>query len=232
MLQCPDARHVIVYCARHKSDRIFSFGRQSVIPELINVSANLISKKGREARGPKAPCVVHVARASERDWPVLQSLMMMNFAEDSFMRHTPADTEIHTFEQKKIREVLKTPVYGDRSLLLVAHVDGEGAGYLFAEKVGTKRQPHVASFHMWISGRHRGKGIGSKLMSDVISWARNNREIRKLELDVMSCNEGGIKLYKSFGFREEGRRKETAIKDGQYCDLIQMALSTITNQDS
>lgn len=53
---------------------------------------------------------------------------------------------------------------------------------------------------------YRGKGIGTKLMSYMVSIAIENRVIN-ITLEVRKSNSVAIKLYKKFGFREVAIRK-------------------------
>ena len=53
---------------------------------------------------------------------------------------------------------------------------------------------------------YRGKGIGTKLMSYLISLAIENRVVN-ITLEVRISNEVARHLYKKFGFREVALRK-------------------------
>ncbi|MDA1761002.1 GNAT family N-acetyltransferase [Bacillus cereus] len=51
-----------------------------------------------------------------------------------------------------------------------------------------------------------GMGIGSKLLSHFIEWAKEQEGLEKICMDVFSNNERTINLYKRLGFKEEGRK--------------------------
>lgn len=53
---------------------------------------------------------------------------------------------------------------------------------------------------------HRGKGIGNKLMSYLVSVAIENR-VENITLEVRKSNKIAINLYKKFNFREVAIRK-------------------------
>lgn len=57
-----------------------------------------------------------------------------------------------------------------------------------------------------VDTEHRGKGIGTKLMSYLISLAIENRVVN-ITLEVRISNEVARHLYKKFGFREVALRK-------------------------
>jgi [ribosomal protein S18]-alanine N-acetyltransferase len=51
----------------------------------------------------------------------------------------------------------------------------------------------------------RGKGIGSKLLEDVILQTKNaDPKCKKMELEVRTDNQKAIGLYQKFGFRQIG----------------------------
>ena len=57
-----------------------------------------------------------------------------------------------------------------------------------------------------VEEEHRGKGIGTKLMSYLVSLAIENRVVN-ITLEVRISNEIAKHLYKKFGFREVAIRK-------------------------
>ena len=57
-----------------------------------------------------------------------------------------------------------------------------------------------------VDTEHRGKGIGTKLMSYLVSMAIENRVVN-ITLEVRISNEVARNLYKKFGFREVALRK-------------------------
>ena len=171
---------------------------------------------------------VVVKVATEPDWPRLHVILARNFAEDSFMRHTPADYKIHEHELENTFNIVVRNEKILGQVVLIAKdssdLDGDFIGYLSGSTIGTKRQPHVATFHMWVEPESRGKRVGYRLVQEFINWCSNIQLIQKIELDVMANNDVGLSLYKKFGFEVEGRRKKTALKNGEYFDLVQMGL--------
>jgi RimJ/RimL family protein N-acetyltransferase len=68
----------------------------------------------------------------------------------------------------------------------------------------------------------RGIGIGSKLMSYGITWARE-KKFHKICLSVFSTNTRAISLYRKMGFVVEGCRKEQYYFMNRWVDEILMA---------
>ncbi len=82
---------------------------------------------------------------------------------------------------------------------------------------------HVGHLGMAVIAAHRGKGIGAALLQSALQRARElGRE--RIDLDVYSNNHAAIALYKKLGFVEEGLKHRGRKLDGEYYDIMQMAL--------
>ena len=59
----------------------------------------------------------------------------------------------------------------------------------------------------------------------MISDARSNPRVEKIELNVRSSNEAAMAVYRALGFVEEGRMtKRIKVAPGDYRDDVYMAL--------
>jgi RimJ/RimL family protein N-acetyltransferase len=82
---------------------------------------------------------------------------------------------------------------------------------------------HRAEIGMGLLKEYRGKGIGRALIEKLINAAPDHA-LEKLELIVIADNEPAIQLYKSVGFKEEGRIADYRKLNGVYTDAINMGL--------
>jgi len=80
---------------------------------------------------------------------------------------------------------------------------------------------HVADLSMYAERSHRGKGVGSALLSRLIELGREYR-FHKLVLSAFPTNDGGMALYNKHGFRTVGIYKEQGLLDGRWVDTIVM----------
>jgi RimJ/RimL family protein N-acetyltransferase len=112
-----------------------------------------------------------------------------------------------------------------QSLWAVAEVDGEVVGTLtLAPYYGRlEKTKHNKSLGMGVSRAYRNEGVGSALMNYATRWARRKR-VAKITLSTFSTNKNAIRLYKKFGFQQEGRSKRQFLIDGEYVDEIMMSL--------
>jgi len=106
---------------------------------------------------------------------------------------------------------------------LVASADGEVVGLLTLEAVGNPRRRHVGQIAMAVRDDWQGRGVGTALMEAAVDLADNWLDLSRIELDVYTDNEPGIRLYQRFGFATEGTLRRFAFRDGRYVDVFAMA---------
>lgn len=107
---------------------------------------------------------------------------------------------------------------------LVAEENGKLIGWCDAIPGGPAScSRHVARLGMGLQADYRGRGIGRQLLDAVITKARE-LGLEKIELGVYASNEPAIRLYRSFGFTEEGTHKRARLVDGVYDDILMMAI--------
>ena len=70
----------------------------------------------------------------------------------------------------------------------------------------------------------RGKGYGTKALMLAANYAWNHLNLHRLSLTVFAHNARAIAAYRTAGFREEGRLQDAAFIDGEWVDVIPMAL--------
>lgn len=89
------------------------------------------------------------------------------------------------------------------AVYLVAVEDGNAVGY--AGMWHVVNEGHITN--VAVSPKHRGKHIGSALMEALVEEGKS-REMLGITLEVRKSNAAAIGLYKKYGFKLEGIRKE------------------------
>ncbi|BFI73743.1 hypothetical protein YN1_7300 [Nanoarchaeota archaeon] len=69
-----------------------------------------------------------------------------------------------------------------------------------------------------------GKGFGTEAMKLLLFFGFIILDLRKIELEVYTYNERGIKSYKKVGFREVGVRRKERYCMGEWRDLLLMEI--------
>lgn len=111
--------------------------------------------------------------------------------------------------------------------LFVAEVEENGTkkivGVVGLNIYSLPRLRHSASIGIMVHRDYQNMVIGTKLLKKVIDLADKELMLVRVELNVYVDNERAIKLYESFGFKIEGRKKYASIRNGEYVDEYLMA---------
>lgn len=118
------------------------------------------------------------------------------------------------------RERLLAGLREERAVHLVAEAGGQVVGLLGLE-VATYG---VAQFGMCVAAEWRGRGVGGALVAEAIVGARR-RGAHKVSLQVWPHNQAARRLYRRYGFAEEGRlHRHYRRRNGELWDAIIMGL--------
>lgn len=111
------------------------------------------------------------------------------------------------------------------NLILIAENEVEIIGDLLFIRGKKKRNSHTGELAIGVQEPYRGKGIGRQLLQSLVIWAKGQKSIKKLCLQVIEGNDPAIGLYKKVGFQEEGRLKnQVMFSKDKYADMIHMSL--------
>ena len=89
--------------------------------------------------------------------------------------------------------------------------------------VGTGRLRHSGHLFAYVARQHQGQGIGTRLVQALLDLADQWLLLRRVELTVLTENEGAKRLYERLGFVVEGCRKMSVISQGELKDEWLMA---------
>lgn len=100
---------------------------------------------------------------------------------------------------------LKDLLSSDKSLLLVAEIDGRivatGYAQIRPSKQSFQHEQHCYLGFMYVEPQYRGQGVNKKVLEKLIQWGRG-LAIVDFYLDVYSDNKAAISAYKKIGFAE------------------------------
>jgi L-phenylalanine/L-methionine N-acetyltransferase len=85
------------------------------------------------------------------------------------------------------------------------------------------RRAHAARLGMGVHDDHRSRGIGSRLLAEILDIADDWLNLRRIELTVYVDNAPAIALYRRNGFEIEGTHREFAFRGGSFVDAHAMA---------
>ena len=125
-------------------------------------------------------------------------------------------------QAKVIREWNQEP----NSRFMVARIGPKIVGAVSVTGGNKDRIKHVGMVEVFVDRGARGRGVGRALMEAAMIWAEKNPILRKLSLHVFEDNGRAVELYKSLGFRVEGRLvSEFQEMDGTLRNDLVMAIA-------
>lgn len=126
-------------------------------------------------------------------------------------------------EQAELRRIIASAV-ARRLPFFVAMEQGRVVGWITIDVVESEARRHCGVLGMGVLKSHRGRGIGSRLLSRGIAHAFEGGRISRVQLEVFRDNTAAVAFYAGSGFRIEGIAKGAFRLQGRYKDVIQMAL--------
>jgi len=109
--------------------------------------------------------------------------------------------------------------YGSKYPLIVAELNGQVVGYSclnpFREKAAYCLTTELS---IYISKEHRGKGIGTSLMEEILKRA-TKIGFHVVISGITGGNQASVKLHEKFGFEFAGCLKEVGFKFGEWQDV-------------
>lgn len=130
--------------------------------------------------------------------------------------------DVKKYPEEKWRKQLEQSQKRDGAFFLFAF-DGKKVigmnGVYWVKKPVIK---HVAEvFGVFVNPNYRDKGIGKRLMEEVISEIKKNPQFTKIKLGVNAENIPALKLYESFGLKIVGKlEKELKFGERYYNELL------------
>ncbi len=154
----------------------------------------------------------------------IRDIKIEDYKEISKIRKMPGVMENILSNKDEEEELIKEKIInmGKNQYWYVAEENGKVIGLGILMNHGNLRKKHVGVITLMVNSDYQNKGIGSLLMDKLINLSESLNIIR-LELCVFRDNYKAINLYKKFGFKEEGIKVKSALKNGEYIDEIMMA---------
>lgn len=154
----------------------------------------------------------------------IRDIEIEDYKEISKIRKMPGVMENILSNKDEEEESIKEKIInrGKNQYWYVAEENGKVIGLGILMNHVNLRKKHVGVITLMVNSDYQNKGVGSLLMDKLINLSESLNIIR-LELCVFRDNYKAINLYKKFGFKEEGIKVKSALKNGEYIDEIMMA---------
>jgi putative acetyltransferase len=111
--------------------------------------------------------------------------------------------------------------YSNRQAVLTALWDGVPCGIANLYLQPYQKMSHQCLFAIIVDEKLRGKGIGTKLMEELMKLAKEKFHLEFLHLEVYEGNPA-IHLYERLGFKQYGLHRHFIKDQGRYIGKIMM----------
>jgi GNAT superfamily N-acetyltransferase len=105
--------------------------------------------------------------------------------------------------------------YAKYNAVLTAEWEGEPCGLANLYLQPYQKIAHHCLFSIVVAEKYRGKGVGTKLMLELISLAKERFHLQMLHLEVYEGNPAKA-LYEKLGFTPFGYQKHFIKEEGRY----------------
>jgi len=110
-------------------------------------------------------------------------------------------------------------------LFIICSLDGEAIGMLGFDRL--YRDIGTCRLFIGIGVKtHWGQGYGTDAMRLALQYFFRDVHLNKVQLSVYDFNTRAIASYRKCGFEVEGVRRNIAYVQGEWCDSIEMSIST------
>lgn len=106
------------------------------------------------------------------------------------------------------------------NVLLLALVDEQIIGTASVKTDNHYRVAHIGEIGISVLKEYWGLGIGTLLMEELLTWAKESGTICRLELTVQTRNKRAVHIYQKIGFEIEALMPRGARSDeGEFLDV-------------
>lgn len=126
------------------------------------------------------------------------------------------------FDLREIEDAARIWIsYYKQHALLTALWDGVPCGIANLYIQPYEKLAHQCLFAIIVDEKYRGRGVGAKLIRELMALAKERFKLEFVHLEVYQGNPA-IDLYKRLGFKEYGAQRKFMKDKGRYIDKILM----------
>lgn len=144
--------------------------------------------------------MITIRRAEKKDIPILLSMNHEVFVDN---KQYDDDLLMEWSSSEKGKTYFSELLGDPQKYCLIAEESGHPAGYIACspKKYGYRKSRYLEIDNMGVNPEFRSQGIGSKLISEVLQWAKS-KGYEKLYVNAYFQNKKGVEFYRKNGFGE------------------------------
>lgn len=153
---------------------------------------------------------LQIRKLTKEDWPEVDRI----YQEGILTRNATFEKEVPSWDSWDSEHC--------EECRLVAETNGKVIGWASVKPISIRHAYRgVAEVSVYISESSQGKGVGSKLMENLIQLSEQNG-YWTLQAGIFPENKASITLHKKFEFKEIGVRERVGEMDGKWRDVLLM----------
>lgn len=188
------------------------FRRKACFPHQSPAKA----RKERSEKKEKTKMDIAITRASPEDAAEIIALMKIIGSESDNLSFDGNGIPVTVDEEA---EFLKSIGHSRNEAFFVARRDSKIIGTAHYTAFTKKRMAHRGEFGICVRKSECGRGVGSMLLGEILSFAKDVARSQIVSLEVRSDNIAAIKLYEKFGFEKIGRFRGFFKINGEFIDF-------------
>lgn len=129
----------------------------------------------------------------------------------------------HPYTEKNAEEFIKRQAKSDTEQVFAIDFKGELCGLigLILQKDVHRKSAEIG---YWIGESHWGKGIVTKAIELITTYAFDELKLIRIYAGIFEYNVGSIRVLEKNGFQKEGISKKAVFKNGEFWDEHRYAL--------
>ncbi|GGL49405.1 GNAT family N-acetyltransferase [Halocalculus aciditolerans] len=130
--------------------------------------------------------------------------------------------DVNPTNEAQATEFFETVLSNESDVHVLACEGGDPLGILSlsTSQYGPDETSRARSAELayWFAPDHHGAGYAGDAARELVRYAFEDRNLRRLEADIGAFNDASVGLVESLGFEREGVRREAMWYDGDYRD--------------
>ncbi len=128
------------------------------------------------------------------------------------------DTVVGQVEEWLAREV----AFGRPEALIVESLVGDPIGLVIVRI--DRPEARSVELSLLVDAAHWSQGFGIDMMQTTLEACFDGWGVHRIGVHVEESNERALVLYRRLGFKEEGRLRQAAFRDGRHADVLLLSL--------
>lgn len=164
-----------------------------------------------------------------RSWRRDDAAALVKHANDPQVAYYTSHRFPHPYTELDAQKFLRARRKAASGISLAIEVDGEAAGGI-AVSMGEGTESHSGELGYWLGRQHWGRGLMSRVVAYFVPWAMAERQIVRLEAQVVVENRASCALLERIGFECEARKRAAVFKHGRYADAYLYSMIRVPTQ--